>query len=153
MRASIAAFAAGLLFGLGLLLAGMTQPAKVQGFLDFAGAWDPSLAFVMAGAIAVHLPLARWIRSRRRPLFEPAFDLPGRKGIDGRLLAGAAIFGIGWGLGGFCPGPAIVSVAGGELGVLVFVAAMVAGMGIQRALDCALSRQPQARPPLEALDA
>lgn len=116
---------AGLLFGAGLVVSGMTEPAKVRGFLDFTGHWDPTLAFVMAGAIAVHLLAYRLIRGRRAPILGGSFQLPTRRDIDAKLLAGAAIFGVGWGLGGYCPGPAVTSLTTGAPAVLVFVAAML----------------------------
>lgn len=133
LLSSLLPLVSGLLFGFGLLVAGMTNPAKVQAFLDLAGAWDPSLAFVMAAAVAVALPAFRWARRRPRawsgaPL---QLDLPTR--IDTRLLAGAALFGVGWGASGFCPGPAVVALAtGGDAGVaaLFFVPAMLAGMAL-----------------------
>ncbi|MCA9679540.1 MAG: YeeE/YedE family protein, partial [Myxococcales bacterium] len=124
-----AAFGAGLLFGLGLVLAGMTIPAKVIGFLDITsaqGAWDPSLMFVMGGAIAVHAVALRLVRRRGAPLFDRTFHLPTRKDLDLLLLAGAAIFGVGWGLAGYCPGPGLVSAAGGMGAGATFVAAMLA---------------------------
>ncbi len=124
----LSAFFCGLLFGLGLLLSGMTDPGKVQGFLDLAGAWDPSLAFVMGGAISVGLlPFALAAR-RTRTLLGEAMRLPGATVIDRRLVLGSLTFGVGWGLAGFCPGPSVVSMASGELKGLVFVLAMVAGM-------------------------
>ena len=124
---------AGALFGAGLLLAGMTRPDKVIGFLDLFGRWDPSLMFVMAGAIAVHLVAYRLVVKRPRPLFDAGFHLPTRRDLDARLLAGAAIFGVGWGLGGFCPGPGLVSAAAGG-DALVFVVTMTAGMLLQHRL-------------------
>ncbi len=133
VRLAIAAVA-GVLFALGLLLAGMTQPTKVIGFLDITGDWDPSLAFVMMGAIGVHL-IAYWlIRGRAAPLFDAKFHLPTRRDLDRRLIAGAAIFGVGWGLAGYCPGPAVVSVAAGGP-TLAFFAAMLVGIVAQRVLD------------------
>jgi uncharacterized protein len=129
------AFGCGLLFALGLGLAGMTQPSKVLAFLDVGGAWDPSLALVILGAIAVHLPLAR-LRPRAADAADVgcASDDTGADGtgtaIDGRLVAGAALFGVGWGLSGYCPGPAIVSLATGATSVLVFVGAMIVGMAL-----------------------
>ncbi len=128
MAATVAAFAAGMLFALGLGLSGMTQPAKVTGFLDVFGAWDPSLAFVMVGAIGVHAALRPFIVRRAAPVLAPRFVLPTRHEVDGRLIAGAALFGIGWGLGGFCPGPAITALASSQSAVVVFVTAMLAGM-------------------------
>ena len=130
-RELVVAFAAGLLFAVGLGVAGMTQPAKVIGFLDvFGGRWDPSRALVMAGALAVYLPAYQWL-TRRRAVHEIGSCGPvGVETVDRRVLTGAAIFGVGWGLGGYCPGPAVVSAASGGAGVLLFLAAMVAGMGL-----------------------
>lgn len=128
MKKTLSALAAGALFGVGLGVSGMTQPSKVMGFLDVAGHWDPSLAFVMIGAIAVHFVLFRLIARRRSPLLDDRFHLPTRKDLDAKLVLGAAIFGVGWGLGGFCPGPGLVSSASGATTALVFVGAMLAGM-------------------------
>jgi hypothetical protein len=122
----------------------MTQPAKVTAFLDFTGDWDPSLACVMIGAILVHTVLYRLIRRRPSPLFVTAFSLPTRTDIDARLVAGAALFGIGWGLGGFCPGPAVTSLASGHASVVIFVAAMVAGMYLYRLTESLWLRQESA---------
>jgi uncharacterized membrane protein YedE/YeeE len=119
---------AGALFGAGLVISGMTQPARIIGFLDPLGGWDSSLAFVMAGAVAVYALAYAVIRRRARPWFEARFHVPVRADIDAPLLAGAAVFGIGWGLGGLCPGPGIVAAAGGSTSALAFVLAMVAGM-------------------------
>ena len=130
----LGAIAAGLLFGAGLLLSGMTRPAKVLGFLDLFGDWDPSLAFVMAGAIGVHALGYRLVRRRARPLADERFWVPGRGAIDARLLFGAALFGVGWGLSGYCPGPALVSLATASPGVLVFVLALVLGSKLSSAL-------------------
>lgn len=127
-KADLAAFAAGALFAIGLAVAGMTRPSKIIGFLDIAGAWDASLAFVMVGAIAVHFVAQRLIVRRGAPLFDAAFHLPTRKDIDPRLVGGAAIFGVGWGLGGLCPGPAIVVASAGSLPAIVFVVGMTMGM-------------------------
>ena len=129
-RTDLVAFAAGLTFAVGLGISGMTQPAKVIAFLDVTGAWDPSLAFVMLGAIGVHLLFARRASSAAAPRFAPAFSLPLATGIDRRLLLGAALFGIGWGIAGFCPGPAVVSVVTLTPSALAFVAAMLVGMGL-----------------------
>lgn len=127
----IGALAAGLLFGLGLILSGMADPAKVLNFLDVAGTWDPSLAFVMAGAIAVAAPGFWLVRRRLAPLAGPLFHVPPADApIDRRLVIGAAVFGIGWGLAGFCPGPALVSVPLAAPGTLAFVAAMVAAIAV-----------------------
>ena len=129
MKALAAAFGSGLVFAIGLGISGMTRPVKVIGFLDFFGAWDASLAFVMIGAIAVYFVAHRWAKTKMRaPLLAPAFALPQRADLDPWLIVGAAIFGAGWGLGGFCPGPAITSVVSGAPGVLIFVGAMAAGM-------------------------
>lgn len=128
-------FLVGLLFGLGLLLSGMTDPGKVQGFLDLAGAWDPSLALVMGGAIVVGLG-AFWLARRRTVAFlGGAMRLPQSQDIDRRLIAGALTFGVGWGLAGFCPGPGLVAMAAGEPKALAFVAAMAAGMALYEWVD------------------
>lgn len=132
MRQHVAAFAAGILFAVGLVVSGMTQPAKVVAFLDFTGAWDPSLAFVMIGAIGVCLPLLREVTKLRRPMFSGTFLMPPRRSIDRDLLTGSALFGIGWGVSGFCPGPAIVTLGTGAIPGLVFVVAMGVGMYLQR---------------------
>lgn len=134
MKGELAAFGAGAIFAVGLAVSGMAKPAKVIGFLDFAGAWDASLAFVMIGAVVVHAVLFRLVTRRRAPLFDDGFHLPTRKDLDGRLLAGAVIFGIGWGLGGYCPGPALVSASGGATAALVFVAGMTIGIFIEKAI-------------------
>ncbi|HUS64703.1 MAG TPA: DUF6691 family protein [Kofleriaceae bacterium] len=128
MREGIVAFASGLVFALGLAVSGMTQPAKVVGFLDVTGAWDPSLGLVMAGALAVVFVAQRVAVRRPAPLFAPAFPGPPARVIDLRLLGGAAIFGVGWGMSGFCPGPALVSLGAGMHAALVFVPAVLAGM-------------------------
>jgi uncharacterized protein len=119
---------AGLLFALGLGLGGMTDPARVQGFLDFTGAWDPTLAFVMGGALAVHTPLSWLVRRRKAPVLAPAFPSFSLTQVDRRLVAGAALFGVGWGLSGYCPGPALASLASGTSTVLLFAASMFGGM-------------------------
>ena len=126
MRSALALLA-GLLFGLGLILGGMTQPAVVLGFLDVAGVWNPQLLFVMAGAVATTAIGYRLLNRRRQPLFEKAFHVPSERRIDLRLLGGAAVFGIGWGLAGYCPGPALVSLAGLWPPTWLFVATMVLG--------------------------
>ena len=142
----LAVFLAGALFGIGLAISGMTQPQKVIGFLDFAGRWDPALMFVMVGAIGVNLVLLRLTLRRPAPVHAPTFQIPTRTEVDGPLLAGAALFGVGWGLAGFCPGPAIASVATGATQVLAFVAAMAVGM---RLFD-ALATPREAEPVVEA---
>ena len=130
MKIKVGAFMGGLLFGVGLAVSGMTQPAKIVGFFDFFGSWDPSLAFVMLGALVVYTPVYRWaIRTWQRPVWAPSFSLPTRHDIDARLIAGSAIFGIGWGLGGHCPGPAFTSVGARSQEAFVFGAAMLVGVG------------------------
>jgi uncharacterized protein len=119
---------AGLLFGTGLSISGMINPAKVIGFLDVAGALDPSLAFVMLAAVVVTAIGYRAVLQRGKPLFEPGFALPTRRDIDPTLLIGASLFGAGWGLGGYCPGPALAGIGFEGVETLVFVAAMVLGM-------------------------
>ncbi len=128
MKAVLIAALAGLLFGLGLVVSGMVMPAKVLGFLDLAGAWDPSLAFVMAGAIAVGLPAFAWARRAK-------VKLPDSTRIDRRLVGGSLLFGVGWGLAGLCPGPALVVAGLGDLKALLFVAAMLVGMALFEALE------------------
>jgi uncharacterized membrane protein YedE/YeeE len=132
MKDAVIAFACGLTFAVGLVIAGMTEPAKVIGFLDVGGDWDPSLALVMAGAIGVFLPVYRASRRRGQPLFAGAFVHPQATAIDARLLGGAALFGLGWGAGGYCPGPAIASLGRGGAGVVVFVTGMLIGMLVVR---------------------
>lgn len=139
------ALLAGLLFALGLALSGMTQPSKVIGFLDVSGHWDPSLAFVMLGAISVHFVALRVAKKRAAPLLAPTFELPARDHIDGKLVAGAALFGLGWGLSGYCPGPALVSVACGALPPITLCASMLAGMGLHEAW-LALRSEQRAEP-------
>lgn len=131
----LAAFAAGLVFGAGLILSGMTDPAKVIGFLDIAGNWDPSLAFVMGGAILVGFFAFRLAARRTRSFLSGAMHLPQRRDIDARLVAGSVVFGVGWGLAGFCPGPALVSFASGVAPAAVFVAAMLFGMALHISLE------------------
>lgn len=128
MKILIAAFGSGLVFGLGLLLSGMTDPAKVLGFLDLAGAFDPQLAYVMGGAIPVAWIAFRLAAKRRNSVLGGPISLPTATGIDTPLALGALAFGTGWGLAGFCPGPALVSIATGSRPALVFSAAMIAGM-------------------------
>ncbi|NBJ10716.1 YeeE/YedE family protein [Microvirga arsenatis] len=128
----VSAFASGLLFGLGLIVSQMVNPAKVLGFLDIFGAWDPSLALVMGGAVAVST-LGYLIAKRRGvPVLAPRLEIPTRRDLDPRLIGGAALFGIGWGLVGLCPGPALVGMTFGPWPVFVFVAAMIVGMAVFR---------------------
>lgn len=137
MSRLLTALLAGALFGLGLAISGMTDPDKVLNFLDLAGRWDPSLALVMGGALAVSMPGFAWARGRARGLSDiapsqPPSHSPSR--IDGRLLLGSALFGIGWGIAGYCPGPALASLAHGTTEALVFVAALLAGSQLARLL-------------------
>ncbi|MCF3638592.1 YeeE/YedE family protein [Rhizobium sp. TRM95111] len=125
---TLAALASGTVFGLGLALSGMLDPARVQGFLNVAGRWDPSLAFVLAGAVATLFVALRTIRRMRRPAFDTSFHLPENRRIDRRLILGSVVFGFGWGLAGFCPGPAVSAVTLGVVEPVLFVAAMAAGM-------------------------
>jgi uncharacterized membrane protein YedE/YeeE len=127
-------FVIALIFGIGLVISGMVDPAKVLNFLDVAGSWDPSLAFVMAGAVTVTMAGYRVVLARPKPLFAPEFQLPTRREIDARLLLGAGLFGVGWGLAGFCPGPALTALGLGAPGTLAFVPAMLAGMAAARSL-------------------
>lgn len=135
----LTSFAAGLLFGLGLLLSGMANPAKVIGFLDVAGAWDPSLALalalVMVGAIATALVPFTWAKRRERSLLDAPMQLPSKRDLDGRLIGGSLVFGIGWGVAGICPGPAIAVLLSGHWQVVLFVLAMLGGMLLFSALE------------------
>lgn len=118
----------GLLFGIGLIMSGMINPAKVQNFLDVFGTWDPSLAFVMIGAIAVTLPGYHVLQGKQKPKYARKFHWPKRTDIDARLIVGAALFGVGWGLGGLCPGPALTGLSNGGISIIAFVVAMLAGI-------------------------
>lgn len=129
------AFFVGLLFGLGLIISGMTDPSKVIGFLDLAGAWDPSLAFVMGGAILVGAGAFTIAKKRQRSLLGAPMQLSSATGLDKGLLIGSLVFGIGWGISGFCPGPAVVSAAAGQPKAWIFVAAMLAGMALYGMLE------------------
>lgn len=128
MKNAFAAFLVGLLFALGLGISGMTQVEKVVGFLDVFGGWEPTLMFVMMGAIAVHFVAYRFIIKAPHPLFDTKWHLPAKKDINSPLVIGSALFGIGWGLGGFCPGPALVSLASVQSRPVIFVISMIAGM-------------------------
>lgn len=128
MKMLLGALLSGLVFGLGLVISGMTQPARILGFLDVFGVWDPTLAFVMGGALVIALPGFYLARSRKRPLLAPQFRWPTRKDIDAPLVVGAVLFGVGWGLVGLCPGPAIVNLATFMPQVFLFVVAMAVGM-------------------------
>jgi uncharacterized membrane protein YedE/YeeE len=141
MKQTLTAYLAGLLFALGLGVSGMTQPGKILAFLDVAGVWDPQLLFVMGGAVIVTFIGYRLIFKRAAPLLDTQFYLPAKTAIDTRLLIGAGIFGIGWGLGGYCPGPAVTSLVSGLPPVWVFVTAMLAGFYLYRWLDTGLTRK------------
>lgn len=130
MPVVFAAFLSGLVFAIGIAVGGMTDPMKVVSFLDVTGAWDPSLAFVMGGAILLYAPVYHFVTKRTRPLLHHVFHLPTRKDIDARLVAGGVLFGVGWGVGGFCPGPAVVSAASLRGDVLTFVVSMFVGMAV-----------------------
>lgn len=143
----LAAFLSGLVFAVGLALSGMTQPAKVVGFFDFSDgltSWDPSLAFVMMAGMAVYLPVFRLVSKRRRPLLDVRFRLPTKNDIDPRLIGGAALFGIGWGLGGYCPGPALTSLGAFSSKALILVGGMMLGMFLFQQLE---ARRPSAKAP------
>jgi len=131
----LTAFFSGLIFGLGLLLAGMTNPAKVLAFLDLAGAWDPSLALVMAGAIAVAVIPLQWARKNRLSLLGARMQLPVKREMDARLIGGSLVFGVGWGIAGICPGPAVAILLTGHWKILIFILAMLAGMYVFAALE------------------
>jgi uncharacterized protein len=132
---AISAFLIGLLFGVGLIVSGMTNPAKVQAFLDLAGPWDPSLALVMVGAITVAFIGFRRGKTMQTSWLKALMQLPGRGSIDTRLVVGSVAFGAGWGLAGFCPGPALVSLGAGESKAVIFVGAMLAGMAVHWLLN------------------
>lgn len=132
---NLTALLAGLIFGLGLLLAGMANPAKVLGFLDLAGAWDPSLALVMAGAIALAALPMSWAKRRRQSLLGAPMQIPQKRELDRRLILGSLLFGIGWGIAGICPGPALAILLTGHWQAWLFAAAMLAGMGLFEVLE------------------
>lgn len=135
MKNSIAALVAGFIFSIGLGLSGMTQPQKVVGFLDLFGSWDPSLIFVMAGAIAVHFVTYKIISKRSSPLFDKKWHVPNKKDLTPALLAGSFMFGVGWALAGFCPGPALTSLVSFDKKPLIFVVSMLLGMFIFKLVD------------------
>lgn len=150
----LVSFGSGLLFALGLVVGGMTQPGKVVGFLDFTGNWDPSLAFVMGGAVLAYSVLYRLIVRKKHPLMESKFHLPTRSDLDWRLIVGGGLFGVGWGLAGYCPGPGLTAAASLSSPALVFVAAMVGGMFIYSLFDKVVANrsaeddQPEQNPDL-----
>lgn len=139
----LTAFLIGLIFGLGIAVSGMINPAKVLNFFDLAGTWDPSLAFVMAGALVVAIPGYRLVLARPAPAFENGFQLPDTRVIDRRLILGSATFGIGWGIAGFCPGGALPAIGTGDPTVFLFLAALIAGLLIARAMQArTMTRKP-----------
>jgi uncharacterized protein len=143
-RRIVPPLASGALFGAGLAVGGMTDPARVRGFLDLFGNWDPTLAFVMGGAVLVMAIAWRFQARMARPLFGERFALPDRSDLDGKLIAGSALFGVGWGIAGLCPGPAVASLALAPSNALPFVAAMLAGMALHRIVPARSRRtQPQ----------
>lgn len=131
----LSSFIVGLIFGVGLILAGMTDPSKVIGFLDVAGLWDPSLAFVMGGAILVGVVAFRFAHKRTAAFFGGAMRMPSRNDIDRRLVLGSLAFGVGWGMAGFCPGPALTALGTGNGKAVIFVLAMIAGMALFELAD------------------
>ena len=139
----LSALVIGLIFGLGISISGMANPAKVLNFFDIFGTWDPSLAFVMAGALAVNIPGYRLAFRRPAPVIEPRFQLPDKRVIDRRLVLGSATFGIGWGIAGFCPGGALPAIGSGDPVVFLFLAALIGGLLVARALQ---SRAPARKP-------
>ena len=138
MRERAVALSCGVLFGFGLTLSGMVEPVRVRGFLDVAGAWDPTLAFVMGGAVLLTGILFPRILRRKKPLLEARFWLPERGRVDARLVLGSLIFGVGWGLAGLCPGPALAALALGSPGAWLFTAAMLLGILLHRVLSTRL---------------
>lgn len=139
-RRIIPPLVSGALFGGGLVVGGMTDPARVRGFLDLFGNWDPTLAFVMGGAVIVMAIAWRFQSRMARPIFGERFALPDRSDLDGKLIAGAALFGVGWGIAGLCPGPAVASLILAPLDALPFVAAMLAGMAMNHFVSARAQR-------------
>jgi uncharacterized membrane protein YedE/YeeE len=149
---AVSGLVAGLLFGIGLIVSGMTDPSKIIGFLDVTGAWDPSLAFVAGGAILVGLFAFRLAHKRKASLLGGAMVLPTARQIDQPLILGSLAFGVGWGLAGYCPGPAVVSFATGQDKAVVFLAAMIAGMALYEAADRLFQARRRRRVPREFSD-
>ena len=141
MKNAIAALVVGFIFALGLGVSGMTQPQKVVGFLDLFGNWDPSLIFVMLGAILVHLVTYKLIMKRKSPLLSPKWHVPTKREITKPLVFGSFLFGVGWALGGFCPGPAVTSLASFQSRAVIFVVSMLVGMFLFKQLDLKLKLQ------------
>ncbi|MEM1348009.1 MAG: DUF6691 family protein [Myxococcota bacterium] len=152
LKEHVSALLIGLLFSLGLGISGMTLPEKVLGFLDVAGDWDPSLAFVMGGAVLVYFFGYRWVTRHDKPVFGVKFRLPKKTQITPELIAGAIFFGVGWGISGFCPGPALVSLSSGSSGVFLFVASMLGGMYLFKLFDDWLLRATDEVSPEDADD-
>jgi uncharacterized membrane protein YedE/YeeE len=149
---ALSAFAVGLVFGLGLILSGMTDPSKILGFLDLAGAWDPSLAFVMGGAVLVGFVAFRFACKRAVSFLGSAMHLPIARHIDRELILGSLVFGVGWGVAGYCPGPAVVALGAGQDKAVVFVIAMLAGMALYEAVDRFFYARRRRRVPRERSD-
>ena len=149
---AVSAFAVGLLFGVGLIISGMTDPSKIIGFLDVAGAWDPSLAFVMGGAVLVGFIAFRFARKRTQSFLGGAMHLPTARQIDRPLILGSLAFGVGWGLAGYCPGPAVVAFGAGQDKAVVFLVAMIAGMALYEAFDRRFYARRRRRVPRELSD-
>lgn len=137
----LTSYVIGLIFGLGISLSGMANPAKVLNFFDLAGTWDPSLAFVMGGAVITTFIGYRWVLGRTNPIFDSTFSMPTNSSIDKKLVGGSMIFGIGWGIAGFCPGGALPALGTGKSSVMLFVAALVAGIYLTRKLESVLANQ------------
>ncbi|HSF21094.1 MAG TPA: YeeE/YedE family protein [Burkholderiales bacterium] len=149
---AVSAFVVGLIFGTGLIISGMTDPSKIIGFLDVAGAWDPSLAFVMGGAVLVGLIAFRFARRRTVSFLGGAMHLPNARLIDRPLVLGSLAFGVGWGLAGYCPGPAVVAFGSGQDKAVVFLVAMIAGMALYEAADRHFHARRRRRTPRELSD-
>jgi len=149
---AISAFVVGLIFGTGLIISGMTDPSKIIGFLDVAGAWDPSLAFVMGGAVLVGFIAFRFARRRTVSFLGGAMHLPNARQIDRPLILGSLAFGVGWGLAGYCPGPAVVAFGSGQDKAVVFLVAMIAGMALYEAADRLFHARRRRRTPRELSD-
>jgi uncharacterized membrane protein YedE/YeeE len=149
---AVSAFAAGLIFGMGLIVSGMTDPSRIIGFLDPAGAWDPSLAFVMGGAILAGFVAFRLARRRTASFLGGAMTIPNMRQIDLRLVLGSVTFGVGWGLAGYCPGPAVVALGAGHDKAVVFVIAMIAGMALYESADRVFHARRRRRVPREFSD-
>lgn len=145
-RRNVAALLSGFLFSAGLVVSGMTIPSNVIGFLDVTGDFNPTLAFVMVGAIGVHASTLWLLRKRARPVWAEGFRRPAQRAVDGRLLGGSAVFGIGWGLGGYCPGPSLVALGAGALPAFVFVGAMLLSMALVARFDHPISPNADASP-------